>query len=396
MQSEKEKTHAAEIMTEECQDKLRQAEQERDYALSHQKKVEIPVEKPVLYQKCGNCNLTAYLKAKEKYDTQREKLAGRYKTKTAMYEALMFLLIWYSVSTTLFQMIRSKIFISDCVVFFDTIATFIQTIAGWIILTGKNMAQISNGISNPVVAGIVYWLIRILICGGCLVGAGILVAFIEIKIAELYKKCCWDMITIMVILISMATAIYFGKWIKTTLPINLLFLLLFVQLVYVGIRWYDVLDNALAYVETRPKYKSRYYQTGYPDDGYGVCTDVVAFALKNAGYDLQALVDADIREHPQRYDIRQPDANIGFRRVRNLKVFFAHHAAALTTDVSRTEEWQGGDLVIFEKHIGIVSDRRNRDGVPYVIHHNSPWQSAYEQDILEKRTDIVGHYRISE
>ena len=238
LQSEKEKTHAAEIMTEECQDKLRQAEQERDYALSHQKKVEIPVEKPVLYQKCQNCNQTAYLKAKERYDTQREKLAGRYKTKTAIYEALMFLLIWYSVSTTLFQMIRSKIFISDCVVFFDTIATFIQTIAGWIILTGKNMAQISNGISNPVVAGIVYWLIRILICGGCLVGAGILVAFIEIKIAELYKKCCWDMITIMVILISMATAIYFGKWIKTTLPINLLFLLLFVQLVYVGIRWY--------------------------------------------------------------------------------------------------------------------------------------------------------------
>ena len=238
LQSEKEKTHAAEIMTEECQDKLRQAEQERDYALSHQKKVEIPVEKPVLYQKCGNCKQTAYLKAKERYDTQREKLAGRYKAKTAMYEALMFLLIWYSVSTTLFQMIRSKIFISDCVVFFDTIATFIQTIAGWIILTGKNMAQISNGISNPVVAGIIYWLIRILICGGCLVGAGILVAFIEIKIAELYKKCCWDMITIMVILISMATAIYFGKWIKTTLPINLLFLLLFVQLVYVGIRWY--------------------------------------------------------------------------------------------------------------------------------------------------------------
>ena len=238
LQSEKEKTHAAEIMTEECQDKLRQAEQERDYALSHQKKVEIPVEKPVLYQKCGNCNQTAYLKAKEKYDMQREKLAGRYKTKTAMYEALMFLLIWYSVSTTLFQMIRSKIFISDCVVFFDTIATFIQTIAGWIILTGKNMAQISNGISNPVVAGIVYWLIRILICGGCLVGAGILVAFIEIKIAELYKKCCWDMITILVTLISLEIAIYFGDWIKTVLPINMLFLLLLVQLVYVGIRWY--------------------------------------------------------------------------------------------------------------------------------------------------------------
>jgi len=217
LQSEKEKTHTVQAMIEECRDKQRQAEQERDYALSHQKKVEIPVEKPVLYQKCGNCKQTAYLKAKEKYDMQREKLAGRYKTKTAMYEALMFLLIWYSVSTTLFQMIRSKIFISDCVVFFDTIATFTQTIAGWVVLAGKNVAQIS---------------------GGCLVGVGILLAFIEIKIAGLYKKYCWDMITIMVILVSMAIAIYFGDWIKEVLPINLLFLLLFVQLVYVGIRWY--------------------------------------------------------------------------------------------------------------------------------------------------------------
>ena len=235
LQREKEKTHAAEIMTEECQDKLRQAEQERDYALSHQKKVEIPVEKPVLYQKCGNCKQTAYLKAKEKYDMQREKLAGRYKTKTAMYEALMFLLIWYSVSTTLFQMIRSKIFISDCVVFFDTIATFTQTIAGWVVLAGKNVAQISDGISNPVVAGIINWLIRILICGGCLVGVGILLAFIEIKIAGLYKKYCWDMITIMVILVSMAIAIYFADWIRTILPVNLLFLLLLVQVIYVVI-----------------------------------------------------------------------------------------------------------------------------------------------------------------
>lgn len=238
LQSEKEKTHAAEIMTEECQDKLRQAEQERDYALSHQKKVEIPVEKPVLYQKCGNCNQTAYLKAKERYDTQREKLAGRYKTKTVMYEALVFLLIWYSVSTTLFQMIRSKVFISDCMVFFDTIATFVQTIAGWLVLIGKNVAQVSNGISNPVVAGIIYWLIRMLVCGGCLVGVGILLVFIEIKIAGLYKKCCLDMITILVTLISMAIAIYFGDWIKTVLPINLLLLLLLEQAVYVGIRWY--------------------------------------------------------------------------------------------------------------------------------------------------------------
>ena len=48
----------------------------------------------------------------------------------------------------------------------------------------------------------------------------------------------------------------------------------------------DILNNAKDYIKTNPKYKSKYYVTGYPDGEYGVCTDVVAFALKNAGYDL--------------------------------------------------------------------------------------------------------------
>ena len=86
----------------------------------------------------------------------------------------------------------------------------------------------------------------------------------------------------------------------------------------------DILNGALAYVSTHPKYKSRYYENGYPDDNYGVCTDVVAYALKYAGYDLQVLVDADIRVHPQDYMVAEPDANIDFRRVRNLTIFFSH------------------------------------------------------------------------
>jgi len=80
----------------------------------------------------------------------------------------------------------------------------------------------------------------------------------------------------------------------------------------------------------------------------------------------------------------------------NLKVWFKNNAVSLTTDLSDIEEWQGGDIVIFKNHIGVVSDRRNKDGVPYVIHHNSPHQVSYEEDILEKRDDLVAHYRISE
>jgi hypothetical protein len=158
----------------------------------------------------------------------------------------------------------------------------------------------------------------------------------------------------------------------------------------------DILQGARNYIATNPVYKSKYYSTGYPDDQYGVCTDVVANALLNAGYDLQQLVQADILSHPDAYEIDAPDVNIDFRRVRNLKVYFAHTAISLTTDINEIEEWQGGDIVIFEKHIGVVSDKRNDRGIPYVIHHNSRFQASYEEDILEKREDIVGHYRVSQ
>lgn len=59
----------------------------------------------------------------------------------------------------------------------------------------------------------------------------------------------------------------------------------------------DILQGALDYCNTNPKYKSKYYNGGYPNDGYGVCTDVVAYAMKAAGYDLMELVEKDIWEH---------------------------------------------------------------------------------------------------
>jgi hypothetical protein len=158
----------------------------------------------------------------------------------------------------------------------------------------------------------------------------------------------------------------------------------------------DILKGARSYIDTKPVYKSKYYATGYSNDKYGVCTDVVANALLSAGYDLQQLVNEDIISHPDNYDIDKPDVNIDFRRVKNLKIYFKNTAISLTTDIYKIEEWQGGDIVIFENHIGIVSDKRNDNGISYVIHHNAPFQKAYEEDILERRKDIVGHYRISE
>lgn len=157
----------------------------------------------------------------------------------------------------------------------------------------------------------------------------------------------------------------------------------------------DILDGAKKYISMKPKYKSKYYNTGYPNDGYGVCSDVVAFALKDAGYDLQSLVNEHILANKDLYDIEVVDKNIDFRRVKNLKIYLDYNAQILTTDINDIEKWQGGDIVVFKNHIGIVSDNRNRKGISFVIHHANPYQKYYEEDILEYHNDIVGHYRIS-
>lgn len=77
-------------------------------------------------------------------------------------------------------------------------------------------------------------------------------------------------------------------------------------------------------------------------------------------------------------------------------MFFSRNAKSLTTDIYDIAHWQGGDIVVFKSHIGIVSDKRNSKGVTYLIHHGG--QPIYEEDVLERysrRGEIVGHYRYS-
>jgi len=158
----------------------------------------------------------------------------------------------------------------------------------------------------------------------------------------------------------------------------------------------DILNSVREYLKKKPKYKSKYYATGYPDDEFGVCTDVVSFGLLGAGYDLMELVYLDVVENQSVYDIDIIDKNIDFRRVLNLNTYFKRHAISLTTNIFDISAWQGGDIVVFPRHIAIVSDKRNRKGVSFIIHHKNPYQLRYEEDILEDlQSQIIGHYRIS-
>ena len=155
----------------------------------------------------------------------------------------------------------------------------------------------------------------------------------------------------------------------------------------------DILLGARKDAENHPVYNGKYYDEGYPPDNIGVCTDVIWRAFKNAGYSLRDMIDNDIKRRPEEYkNIKTRDKNIDFRRDVNLEIFFDEYALTLTSDISEIEEWQPGDIVIFNngKHIGIVSDKRNANGEPYIIHNGG--QPNREEDYL-KRGNVYKHYR---
>ncbi len=154
----------------------------------------------------------------------------------------------------------------------------------------------------------------------------------------------------------------------------------------------DIMLAARRYVRSQPEYVSDYFAGGYPPEGQGVCADVIWRALKEAGYDLKAMLDQDVGAHPDAYPLANslPDSNIDFRRVVNLRVFFERHCLELTTDADDIAAWQRGDFVIYDGHIAVISDRRNAQGQPYIIHHTG--HGAFEEDALTDRR-ILAHFR---
>ena len=159
----------------------------------------------------------------------------------------------------------------------------------------------------------------------------------------------------------------------------------------------DILEGAKKEAYMKPHYKSKYYEGGYPPDSEGVCTDLIWRSLKNAGYNLKDLVDEDIKNNIKEYPSieNKADPNIDFRRVPTLKTFFERHSLVLTNDINKIEEWMPGDIVAFgSNHIGIISDYRNKNGIPYLIHNAG--QKEFEENTLldwDKKRGITGHYR---
>ena len=161
-----------------------------------------------------------------------------------------------------------------------------------------------------------------------------------------------------------------------------------------------IVDGALAQLGTT--YTTGYFSIADPNGDLppdkGVCTDVVVRALRAAGHDLQQLMHEDMKrnfaKYPKRYGLSKPDPNIDHRRVPNQITFMKRFAEDLTIETDDPSQWLPGDIVYWKMsptmdHCGIVSNRRNAKGLPYVIHNGGPCR---EDDALDS-WEIVGHFR---
>ena len=151
-------------------------------------------------------------------------------------------------------------------------------------------------------------------------------------------------------------------------------------------------------------YDGRYQRLDYPNGDItinrGVCTDVIIRALRAAlNLDLQKLVHEDMKmnfsKYPRKWGLRQPDKNIDHRRVPNLRTYFKRKGWSLNIS-DRPADYRPGDIVTcivprHRPHIMIVSDKKNSDGIPYVIHNIGAGVQEEDRLFAFERT---GHYRI--
>lgn len=152
-----------------------------------------------------------------------------------------------------------------------------------------------------------------------------------------------------------------------------------------------------------------YFEGGDPPQDKAVCTDIIARAFTNAGYDLRMLVGNDIRdnfgEYPwELWEVKVVDLNIDYRRPQNLIIFFQRNAKSLIIDIDPKKsknllQWLPGDMVFWDvnrngsvDHCGILSDRPNKEDIPYVIHNYIEPGYTVEEDVLQKWL-VVGHFR---
>ena len=102
-------------------------------------------------------------------------------------ESIMFLLAWYSTSTTLFAAILSPAFLNDSITFFGTIGKGIVSLLQEFVTGADSFGQLSNRISNSIISEIVYWLIVAIVMGILFIMTGLPIVWIGYQVGKIYR-----------------------------------------------------------------------------------------------------------------------------------------------------------------------------------------------------------------
>lgn len=162
-------------------------------------------------------------------------------------------------------------------------------------------------------------------------------------------------------------------------------------------------DCALELTAQNVTYDPSYFSIDYPNGDVpsdkGVCTDVVIRAYRKLGTDLQKEVHEDMKAnfgtYPKIWGLKSTDKNIDHRRVPNLMVFFNRKGAEKSI-TKNPNDYLPGDVVCWNlggaiTHIGIVVNKKSKDGKRNLIVHNIGSGQVLEDCLFDFK--IIGHYR---
>ncbi|WP_428231376.1 DUF1287 domain-containing protein [Flavobacterium sp.] len=164
-------------------------------------------------------------------------------------------------------------------------------------------------------------------------------------------------------------------------------------------------NAAITIIDPSIDYDPAYFSIKYPNgdipENKGVCTDVVIRSYRKLGIDLQKEVHEDMIAHFSEYHnlkkwgMTKTDTNIDHRRVTNLEVFFERKGEKLAV-TQDPKEYKTGEIVTWMinnklPHIGIVTNKKSRDGKRNLIVHNVGHGQVLEDCLFEYK--IVGHYK---
>ncbi|SEO52561.1 hypothetical protein SAMN05444671_3684 [Flavobacterium sp. CF108] len=164
---------------------------------------------------------------------------------------------------------------------------------------------------------------------------------------------------------------------------------------------------AISIIDPSIDYDPAYFSIQYPNGDVpakkGVCTDVVIRSYRKLGIDLQKEVHEDMVENFDAYPnlknwgMTKTDTNIDHRRVPNLEVFFERKGIKLVV-TQNSNDYKTGEIVtwmINDKlpHIGIVTNKKSKDGKRNLIVHNVGNGQVLQDCLFEYK--IVGHFKYS-